>query len=188
MDAVHDYLTGGKGKGKLYCTSQWWEQKQPGDLYQDANGNTLPDDKAGRQTILRHYPKELKQGNGPTLYPYWSAEYHAYITGTDEEGRFYCDKPDNLAITIDRISKTAPPALTMCPSSFRLSPSDKISARTSTLGENRPTDGQNLQDLQSLSLTFLHEIIHVARTVERTTRKGSPSEYCTYRYIVLTLS
>ena len=153
-----------------------------GDDYQDKDGNTVSDGNNGNKKIRDIYKKELAVvKNGLPSLPYWSPDNHFYTIGTRLEGSHYCDQIDNPAITLDGVS---PKTLTMCPRAFMLSPGGKNSDKTATLGQNQPTDGQSLQNLQSISLTFLHEVIHVSRSVKQTTLDAAGTEYCKYPTIL----
>ncbi|KAL9036034.1 MAG: hypothetical protein Q9180_004531 [Flavoplaca navasiana] len=177
---VRSFLTGalpafgdnGKGKPKLYCSSKWWQQKQPGDAAQDAEGQPIPD-----RTIRDDNGKQLGIIKGRQQYAYWTDEYNAYTFGDDTDGEFYCDNEDNLALTDDSPA-IRPVALIMCPSSFKIQPGTNL-PRTTILGDKRPQAGQEVNKFQPRSLTFFHEVIHVVRGVKATTRFGKiPLEYC----------
>ncbi|KAL8688083.1 MAG: hypothetical protein Q9218_005917 [Villophora microphyllina] len=176
LDDVQNFLRGnraafGGNKPRLYCSSKWWQQRQPSDAAQDINGQPIPD-----QTIRDLFPTQLGVINGKQQYAYWSDDYKTYLITDDQHGQFYCDQTDNLAVTDDS-SNVDPHALILCPSSFQLQVGTHP-PRTNALGSTRPTDGQNLNDLQPRTLTFFHEVIHVVRGNQNTQRVGkNPLEY-----------
>ncbi|KAL8846304.1 MAG: hypothetical protein Q9221_008602 [Calogaya cf. arnoldii] len=165
----------GGGKPRLYCSSKWWQQKQPGDLAQDTSGDPIPE-----KTIRDKYGHELDVVDDKHNYAYWSDDYKTYEFGDDTGGEFYCDNESNLAGTDDS-PFIRPIALTMCPSSFSLAPvtNPPSPPRTTALGDTRPRDGQSLNELQPRSITFFHEVINVIRGVKATTNpKIVGGEHC----------
>lgn len=123
------------GKPRLYCSSKWWQQKQPGDPVQDENGQPIPD-----ESIRDRFGNQLGVVEDKQQYAYWTDEYKAYTIGDNSDGEFNCDNEDNLAVTDD--SKDI-----------------------------------RLNELQPRTLTFFHEVMHIVRGVEATTRViKKPSE------------
>ncbi|KAL8643920.1 MAG: hypothetical protein Q9226_008039 [Calogaya cf. arnoldii] len=170
MRQVKEFLEGtrkafGGGKARLYCSSKMWHQKQPGDVVQDASGQPIPD-----KTVRDLYGRLLKVVKGKQQYAYWSDDYKTYELGDDTQLEFYCDDQDFLAVT-DTADDIRPVYMIMCPSSFSLAPGNNF-PRTAALGDTRPRKGQILNELQTRSLTFFHEVIHVVRSSQATTRGG----------------
>ncbi|KAL9635893.1 MAG: hypothetical protein Q9204_002447 [Flavoplaca sp. TL-2023a] len=178
IGALPAFGDNGSGKPRLYCSSKWWQQKQPGDAAQDADGQPIPD-----RTIRDENGKSLGTIKGKQQYAYWTDDYNAYTFGDDTEGEFYCDDEDNLALTDDSPG-IRPIALIMCPSSFKIQPGTNL-PRTTILGDKRPQAGQEVNEFQPRTLTFFHEVIHVVRGVKATTRFGKvPLEYYSYPDII----
>ncbi|KAL9032069.1 MAG: hypothetical protein Q9180_006716, partial [Flavoplaca navasiana] len=162
---------GNSPKPRLYCSSKWWKQKQPGDQAQDASGVPVPN-----LTVRDKFQGQLGVIEGKQQYAYWSDDYNSYTLGDDTAGEFYCDDPRNTALTDDS-EYIRPIALIMCPSSFSLH-TGTDHERTPALGTIRPQDGKLLNTLQPRSLTLFHEVIHVVRGVRATTRlSGDPPEW-----------
>ncbi|KAL8651233.1 MAG: hypothetical protein Q9226_004789 [Calogaya cf. arnoldii] len=166
---------GGGGKPRLYCSSKLWQQKQPGDIAQNPNGDPIPE-----KTIRDLYGQELGVVDGKQRYAYWSDDYNTYSFGDDTQDEFYCDNENNLAVT-DDTDPIRPIYTILCPSSFKIQPGTNPPnpPRTTVLGDTRPQDGQSLDNLQPRSLTFFHEVIHVVRGSIATTRTPKrPAEWC----------
>ncbi|KAL8992113.1 MAG: hypothetical protein Q9169_007358 [Polycauliona sp. 2 TL-2023] len=181
-------------KPKLFCSSKWWQQKQSGDLVQDAEGNEIPDQTIGQRFRDKLVVKDKKKrlANGQEViekkqqYAYWTDIYKAYEFADDEEGEFFCDDEDQLGLT-DEEAGIEPTAMTLCPSAFKIQPGNPAvnKERTTALGSARPRENQILNELQPRSLTFFHEVIHVVKGVKATTLVGQNAfEFCkTLHYV-----
>lgn len=68
--------------------------------------------------------------------------------------------------------------LIMCPSAFDLDPGGRPK-RTVAIGDTKPNNKQNLNEVEPRSVTFLHEVIHVVRGNAITNAVDNP-EKCMY--------
>jgi len=178
---VRDFLEGNKipfrskVKPRLFCSVDWLEQKQVGDTALDPSGKPLKPNKDGSpRTIRQVYSRNLRG----TQVPYYSPLYGTYTIADSEGGSHYCEvnnHKSNLALADEAFEPTA---LVMCPLAFETVLPSPLVARTDSLGSQQPAEGNSLENFQTRSVTFFHEVIHVVRGTGATTVDTKGKEYC----------
>ena len=177
----------GPDKPSLFCNSKWWKLVDFNAPALDANGDpTIKMANGDTRTVRSFLANRLRgkiDGKAKVVYR-TDGRYHAYTIGTRQAGEFFCDQANNLAITDDS-DDVDPSAIIMCPQSFQLQPG-QWPARTDSLGSKKPIKDQSLDELQSRSVTFLHEMVHLVLGNEETRDKGK--EYCKFQISPLAFS
>ncbi|KAH9997675.1 hypothetical protein F4779DRAFT_170603 [Xylariaceae sp. FL0662B] len=131
------------GKPWLFCSSDWLiEQKWSDVAYDENTGQPRQDGKK----IQDVYPASSKE------VPFWSEDLRQYLQAPSGD---YCrQNNDNLAATQDM---TKPSTMTLC--------IDNFDSQQGSMLANIPAVTavkQSISDLQVHSLTFFHEMVHLA--------------------------
>ncbi|KAI0479324.1 hypothetical protein GGR56DRAFT_373305 [Xylariaceae sp. FL0804] len=133
------------GKPWLFCSSDWLQEQQWTDVaFDETTGQPRTDGMTVQQVFG---VQTIPAGKSP----FWSDDLRAYIEADSGD---FCADPDNVGATQDQ---TAPSTLTLCINNFKTDQGDTLA--------DIPTVSQakvSISTLQVHSLTFFHEMFHLA--------------------------
>ena len=172
MISVRDFLSGDSdarvpNTPHLYCDDTWLVKLEPTDIAWDREKNDVYT--IGKDGVFQPVPidqieiyrKNLwvldEKGNWERTgrVPYWSDDLSQYVFDISyRKGKTFCtDSGGNLGVTQDQ---TIPSTVTLCPRSF------KSKVKLAKLGNTAPKARMALANVLPQSMTFYHELYHVA--------------------------